>query len=92
MQPDILQALRTFADKVKAKVSANAPGEPEAQLSAPVATLIEDFGKIIHRNLVAKAESALGDLFGNPLSYARNPFHVWLPGQLRVAVRWMPPS
>ncbi len=66
MQDAILQALRTFADAVKAKVSANAAGEAEAQLSGPVSTLIEAVGKIIHRRIVAKAESRLEGRPGIP--------------------------
>lgn len=55
---------RDYADAVKAKVSAHAAGEPEAQLSGPVSTLIEGVGKVIHRKIVAKAESRLGDRLG----------------------------
>ncbi len=66
MRDALLDALRTYADAVKAKFSANAEGEAEAQLSAPVSTLIEGLGKIIHRKIVAKAESALGDRLGIP--------------------------
>ena len=58
--------LRAFADAVKQKVAANAEGEPEAQLSGPVSSLIEAIGKIIHRKIVAKAESRLGDRLGIP--------------------------
>jgi hypothetical protein len=66
MQDAILQALRTFAEAVKAKVSANAEGEAEAQLSGPVSSLLEAVGKIVHRTIVAKAESRLGDRMGIP--------------------------
>jgi hypothetical protein len=66
MQNAINQALHTFADNVRAKVTANAEGEAEAQLSAPVSMLVEGIGKIIHRKIVAKAESALGDRLGIP--------------------------
>ncbi len=66
MRAEILGALRTFADAVKAKVSANAEGEAEAQLSGPVSSLLEAIGKIVHRKIVAKAESRLGDRLGIP--------------------------
>ena len=66
MQDALAAAVRTFADAVRAKVAANAAGEPEAQLSGPVSTLIEAIGKIIHRKIVAKAESATKDRMGIP--------------------------
>jgi hypothetical protein len=66
MQHTILQTLREFAESVKAKFSAAAEGEPEAQLSGPVSSLLEAIGKVIHRRIVAKAESALGDRLGIP--------------------------
>jgi hypothetical protein len=66
MQQAILRALRTFAAAVQGRFSARAAGEAEAQLAAPVSTVIEDFGRIIHRPIVAKAESALGDRLGIP--------------------------
>jgi len=66
MHDALAVAIRTFADNVKAKVSANAQGEPEAQLSGPVSTLIEAVGKVIHRKIVAKAESATKDRLGIP--------------------------
>ena len=66
MQEAISQALRAFADAVKAKVLANVAGEAEAQLSGPVSTLIEAIGKVIHRKLVAKAEFRLGGRLGIP--------------------------
>ncbi|GDY00330.1 hypothetical protein LBMAG48_27330 [Phycisphaerae bacterium] len=66
MDADIAKALRTFADNVKAKVTANAAGEAEAQLSGPVPSLLEALGKINHRKIVAKAESKLGDRLGIP--------------------------
>lgn len=66
MQAELLQAVRTFADNVKAKVSANAEGEAEAQLSGPVSSLLEALGKIVHRKIVAKAESRLGERLGIP--------------------------
>lgn len=66
MDAELLVALRTFADAVKAKVSANAEGEAEAQLSGPVSSLLESIGTIIHRRIVAKAESRLGDRLGIP--------------------------
>ncbi len=59
-------SLRAFADTVKEKVAANAEGEPEAQLSGPVSSLIESIGQIIHRKIIAKAESKLGDRLGIP--------------------------
>nr|HRJ50440.1 N-6 DNA methylase [Phycisphaerales bacterium] len=66
MHDALAEAIRAFADNVKAKVSANATGEPEAQLSGPVSTLIEAIGKIIHRKIVAKAESATENRLGIP--------------------------
>lgn len=66
MDAEIAKALRTFADNVKAKVTANAAGEPEAQLSGPVSSLLESLGKINHRKIVAKPESQLGDRLGIP--------------------------
>ena len=66
MQDVLLHALREFADSVEAKFSANAEGEAEAQLSAPVSALIEQVGRIIHRRIVAKAESTLGYRLGIP--------------------------
>ncbi len=66
MDVELLKALRAFADTVKAKVTANAHGEAEAQLSGPVSSLLESIGKIIHRNIVAKAESRLGERLGIP--------------------------
>ena len=44
--------LRSFADTVKANVTANAEGEPEAQLSGPVSALFNGLGKLIHRKIV----------------------------------------
>jgi len=66
MKTAILHTIRAFADSVMAKVLGNAEGEPEAQLSAPVPTLIEGVGKLIHRQIVAKAESRLGPRLGIP--------------------------
>lgn len=66
MKPDVLAALRQFADAVKAKFAANAPGEPEAQLSEPVPALLQAVGALTHRPVVAKAESRLGDRLGIP--------------------------
>ncbi len=66
MNEAILAALMTFADSVKAKFSAAAAGEPEAQLSGPVSHLIEVIGRILSRTIVAKAESRLGDRLGIP--------------------------
>jgi len=66
MQEALTEALRTCADAIKAKVSANAEGEPEAQLSGPVSALIEEAGRIIGSKVVAKAESRLADRLGIP--------------------------
>ncbi len=66
MEAELLKALCTFAESVRSKVSANADGEAEAQLSGPVSSLLEAIGKIIHRKIVAKAESRLGDRLGIP--------------------------
>lgn len=66
MDAELLQALRVFADSVKAKVSANAEGEAEAQLSGPVSALLEAVGKITQHKVVAKAESRLGGRLGIP--------------------------
>jgi len=66
MHDALAAAIRSFADNVKANVSANAAGEPEAQLSGPVKALIEAIGAVIHRKVVAKAESATRDRLGIP--------------------------
>ena len=66
MQAALAKALREFADAVKAKTGAAADGEPEAQLSAPVSSLIDAVGRIVHRKIVVKAESALGKRLGIP--------------------------
>jgi hypothetical protein len=66
MQNAIFRALRDFADKVKARFSTPFAGEPEAQLSGPASSLLEAVGTLIHRQVVAKAESKLGDRLGIP--------------------------
>ncbi len=66
MQEALGKAIRTFADDVHAKVSGNARGEPEAQLSGPVSALIEALGKITHQKVVCKAESRLEGRLGIP--------------------------
>lgn len=66
MQAALAKVLGIFSDSVKAKMTAAAEGEPEAQLSAPVSSLIEAVGKIIHRKIVVKAESALSGRLGTP--------------------------
>lgn len=66
MEAELLKILRRFANGVKGKASANAAGEAEAQLSGPVSSLLEAIGKIVHRKIVAKAESRLGDRLGIP--------------------------
>lgn len=66
MQDALLKTLQTFADTVKANVSANAAGQDEAQLTGPVSALLNEVGKIIHRKIVAKAQSRLGDRLGIP--------------------------
>ncbi|MCC6659551.1 MAG: N-6 DNA methylase [Phycisphaerales bacterium] len=57
MLKGIEAALRTFADDVAAKWKASAPGAPEAQLSGPVAALLQQFGTLTSRKIVAKSES-----------------------------------
>lgn len=66
MQDGLAGALRTFADGVKAKCAANAEGEAEAQLSAPVSVLFESLGKVLHGSVVAKAESRTHNRLGIP--------------------------
>jgi hypothetical protein len=50
-------ALRVFADNVAAKFKANAAGAAEAQLSGPIAAILQDFGTLTNRKIVAKSES-----------------------------------
>ncbi|MBL9000102.1 MAG: N-6 DNA methylase [Phycisphaerae bacterium] len=66
MEAELLVALREFAEAVKVRFSANAQGEPEAQLTGPVSSLFDAVGTIVHRRIVAKAESRLGDRPGIP--------------------------
>lgn len=66
MKHDLANVLRDFADAVRSKTAANAAGQPEAQLSGPVSTLIDDVGKCMKRKIVAKAESATDDRLGIP--------------------------
>lgn len=63
---EMARALAEFAGSVSAKFSAAASGEPEAQLSGPVSTLIEAAGRALHRTVIAKAESITPDRLGIP--------------------------
>jgi hypothetical protein len=77
MPEPLLNALRDFADSVKARFTANAAGEPEAQLSGPVSSLLERAGAILGRKIVAKPESKLRDRLGIP------DFGILVDGALR---------
>lgn len=66
MENALLEALRAFAESVKAKLAANAEGELEAQLSGPISMLVERLEEDFQRRIVAKAESSLGYRLGIP--------------------------
>ena len=59
-------ALESFATDVETKFSANAPGQPEDQLRAPMESLLKAAGVVISRVVVAKGESALQGRLGRP--------------------------
>lgn len=59
-------ALRQFAISLTTKVAANAAGEAEDQLKAPVDRLLQAFAESTGINLVAKGESRLEDRLGRP--------------------------
>lgn len=59
-------ALQDFADSVKTKFALGGSGEPEDQLRAPIETLFEAFGQIIHRETVLTGEPHLKEQLGKP--------------------------
>jgi hypothetical protein len=59
-------ALQDFADLVRTKFALGGLGEPEDQLRAPIETLFEAFGRIIHREIVLTGEPHLKERLGKP--------------------------
>ncbi len=59
-------ALQDFADSIKTKFALGGSGEPEDQLRAPIETLFEAFGQIIHRETILTGEPHLKERLGTP--------------------------
>ena len=70
---EFLPALQEFSKQVTAKFAAQAPGEPEDQLKAPVDALFSAFSGITHRKVVLKGESVLRNRLGRPDYAAHDP-------------------
>lgn len=62
----ILEALRSFAEAVKAKMSQLTRGEPEDQLRGPFETLMSDAARVLGWNVVCTGEMHLPDRLGRP--------------------------
>lgn len=60
-----LEALKEFADSVRAAMQATASGDPESQLVAPTQRLLENVGRALGRRLTIVAETAVRGL-GQP--------------------------
>ena len=74
MRPDekaAFDALRTFAEKVTAKMSQLTHGEPEDQLRGPFETFMQDIGGTLGLKIVCTGESRLPGRIGKP-DYAIN--------------------
>lgn len=58
--------LQDFAERITAKFTSPAAGEPEDHLRAPVEKLLSAYGEIISRNIVLAGESKLRERLGKP--------------------------
>lgn len=61
----VADALRVFADRVKAKFSAGKVGEPEDQLRGPFETMLTDIGVALGYDVIPEGEVRV-DVFGRP--------------------------
>ncbi|MBM4033358.1 MAG: DNA methyltransferase [Planctomycetes bacterium] len=60
----LLPALQSFAEQLKAKFSAHAPGDPEEQLRAPVEHFLQACGPRYGKAVLLKGESRLRERLG----------------------------
>ena len=64
--PDILPALKKFADTVTAKMTALTAGEPEDQLRGPFEELMKGVGEALVHDVVCTGETMLPGRMGKP--------------------------
>jgi len=64
--PDILAALRRFADTVTAKMTALTAGEPEDQLRGPFEALVQEVAQALVLDLICTGETKLPGRLGKP--------------------------
>jgi hypothetical protein len=62
----VLDALRDFAEAVKAKMNQLAAGEPEDQLRGPFENFMRDVGRALAVKIICTGESRLADRLGKP--------------------------
>jgi hypothetical protein len=61
----VADALKVFADRVKAKFSAGRVGEPEDQIRGPFETLLTEIGTVLGYDVIPEGEARVGAL-GRP--------------------------
>lgn len=64
--PPFETALQAFATEVTTKFAAQAPGQPEDQLRAPLEVLLKTAGPALGKSVIAKGESLLPGRLGKP--------------------------